>query len=235
MNRHLYAISGLVILLTTVGVSTTKFKPAPPSSSAVTVSNTTQNPVPTMNMGGTVSVTTVPPITISGTPNVNVSNTPTVKPSSDAAIKVNNDAANPIPVTVVNGGGGSPANKQMVKGEVLASYLNVGTGSGTAYTVPAGKQLEIKEIFVYSMLPTTEALIYADIKIDGALFVQWPLEIQKQGTSVSGSYSNYIAVMHNCPFVAKAGDVISFDAGKSTNTNTGQFTGEFVGYLEDAS
>jgi len=47
MTKHIYAIAGLAVLITTVGVSSTKFKSQPPPVQNVNVSNSSATPVPT--------------------------------------------------------------------------------------------------------------------------------------------------------------------------------------------
>lgn len=232
-SRHLYAILGLVTILSALGMSAGRATFAPPAGTQdVKVTNTAANPVPTMSMGGTVAVSTIPPVTVSGTPNVNVANTPNVNLANGATVKVNNSSNSPIPVTVVTGGGSA---RQFIS-KMTNAYLEPGFGNNYTqmYTVPAGKRLLIKDLHVHGETPVGQTIIGIEFSDQGnGHYWQFAVPTSYQGT-FSGTTSN-TGMATNCTLELYEGDVLQVSCTRSATTGTAGYWVGFTGYLEDAN
>ena len=211
-TKHIYAILTLVTILTALGMSAgkTKFAPAPPAGTQdVKVVNTAANPVP-------VAMTSLPPVQL----------------ASGANVAINNSSANPISVhdtgaanrvTFFTKGGGN-----MQAGE--------SGGETIIYTVPQGKQFEMREIYVYARTPTGQTIPAAGFKIvGGPQFIQYPIHVSYQGNYQANGVSTFCTTMSDCSFIAGPGTQIAFYVERSTSVGAGDFAVGVYGFLEDAS
>ena len=230
MTKHIYSIAGLAVLITTVGIGSTKLKAAPPAgSTSVTVNNTAANPLPTMSVGGTVSVTTVPPITISGTPNINVANTPNVNVANTPTVKVSSSVAAPIIIR----DSAAPTNRQYVS-NYAASNFPVGDSDVAfdLYTVPVGKQLEVKDAYCYATGPSTQITL-CNIGCD------FPINIMPVIMTLQGADSNnnlhFEGAHTGQSMILPAGTTLKAHMMRNGQTSPMSISAGFDGYLEDAS
>lgn len=204
--KHIYAILTFVTILTALGMSAGKGKIAPPAG--------TQD-VKVTNTAAT-------PVPVAGT----------VQLASGANVAINNGAANPIAVHD-NG----PANRvTFFKSSGGTMQAGESGGETVIYTVPAGKQLEMRDIYVYARTPSGQSIPAAGFKITGGpQFVQYPVKVEYQGMYQSNSVATFCTTMSNCSFIAGPGCQISAYVERSASTGAGDFSVGINGFLEDVS
>src|SRR5437016_11645801 len=97
-TRHIYAIAGLITVLSALSLSSTHLRgaaAAPSNPQPVVVVNGSANPVQT-------AVTSLPAVQLSGTPNVNVSSLPAVQLAAGTGVAINGIPENGLPVNVAS-------------------------------------------------------------------------------------------------------------------------------------
>ena len=228
MKRHAYAIVGLITILTAIGMSSTTLKAAPASSSNVTVTNGAGSPIPTMSVGGTVSVTTVPPITISGTPNVKVANAVQIADGS----KVKVDDSTPIVVRQMKEAKTYVHNTQSIgfgQNEIITNI--------TLYTIPAGKQLEIKDIYAMALGANGQYITHAYITIygNGMDSINYPMEVKLQGGPDAQNLVHWNGSIHDACLIAPPGSTVALTMNRNGSPSNMPVNSGICGFLEDAS
>src|SRR5947207_360444 len=97
ISRHIYAITGLIVLLSALSLSSSRAARLASPTQNVNVVNATSNPVPTSAQGttqvaGTVAVSSLPAVQLGSGATVAITQ------SGEWNVKVANDASSPLPV-----------------------------------------------------------------------------------------------------------------------------------------
>jgi hypothetical protein len=217
ITRHIYAIAGFVTLLSAAGLSTTHVAAARTQPMPVNVINSAANPVPTVaqgttNIAGTVAVSSLPAVQLTA-----------------SNVGITNGLTNPVPVHVVD----STVTTQLVKTGSVDIQNGFLLGSIDLYTVPAGKQVVVTDVFVNATVPDGQFVALASINSNGVQPFGFTMSCPFLG-SVSGS-SFYNGNMNGCHIVFPAGTHIGFTFERSDLPGTATFFGGFSAYEEDQS
>ena len=250
-SRHIYAIAGLVTVLSALSLSSPAIKAAGATTGAgtapVTVTNTVASPVPTMSVGGSVSVTTLPPVTLSGTPNVNVANTPTVQIASGQNVGIAGTPSVNIantPDVSISTSPDSPVHVHPVAesdGNHVAKMVMIGITNGNAlgqdsiYTVPFGKVLVVKDISIRAVVGDSSVIDQAIISGTscGNLF-EVNVPMQQITVSQATNTTTCNGSLSGCSYVFQEGTIYG-QFTRNSLVGGATITVSINGYLEDAS
>jgi len=239
ITRHAYAITTLVIVLTGVSVSSTKFKSQPPASQNVVVTNDAAHAMPVSLAAGTsVGINGTPTVMVQGTPTVNIAANQTVGIAGTPYVNIANASDIKMSSTTV-----APVQTHPVS-ETLSNHISVTysvtmtdgeyTGDAT-FNVPPGKAFVLKDISIRSVLPAGDSIIKAYIQgtSDGYLFMP-TIPMQLTATTKGNNYRCYTGQSIGCSYVFEEGDV-KFYINRDSANDTGGADVSISGYLEDAN
>jgi len=226
VSRHLYAITGLITLLSAIGLSSTHFHSANlarvSQPQSVLVMNTSAQPVPTVAQGttavsGTVAVSSLPSVQIATGQNVGITGTPSVNIAAGQSVGISNTGANPVPVEM---------NTSHVPIRVQSSFLiNDGDVSNVdlgIYTVPSGQRLVIQTIFGTSALPPGQKLVSGEINT-------YPVPFADRGAGGGFEHCDGIAQVD---LFLDGSSVVNLSAVRSDSSGPSVVVIGFSGYLE---
>jgi len=237
LSRHFYAITGLVTLLSAIGLSSTHFHAAAPSPSTsnVIVTNTAANPVPTVvntlpavqiASGQNVGISGTPTVNIAASQNVGISGTPTVNIGANQTVGINNTDANPV--SVKEASGHTPVSMSQTVGIPAGQFATF----ATLYTAPAGKYFTLRDISVLTGVPTGQHLVLMGLSGDfnsAILTAYLPL-----GTPATFSGSDYYtSLTTGASWEFDPATPVSLQVNRSDSTGAGVFIVTFNGYLSD--
>jgi len=248
LSRHIYAVLGLVSLLTAISVSSTRTRgaAAPSQTSNVLVVNSANQPVPTAAQGtttvaGSVAVSNFPAtqpvsgsVAVSNFPtsqDVTVSNFPatqSVAVSGTPTVTVGNAPGSPIPVR-------EDFSNRTPFSQTAFLFMQVGQFGQVQQVliVPAGKQLEVRDITALGNIPSTnnpQGLLRVLLQFPG---VNYFVPMVQTGDVGNGSLE-FSGALTNCSIVLTSGQEL--DAVLSRSVGLGSASGQItvVGYLVDA-
>ena len=224
ISRHLYAIGGIMAILTAGSYGTARLKTAPyaPAASNVFVTNTTANPVPTAAQGTTQVAGNVG--LVAGT-KVGVNGTVLLNPESQ--VQVNNSAAGPLMVRDA-----TPRTPLTIHKGANIPDGETSTGTQLIYQVPQDKMLVIQQIFGTETNPAGEHVIMSDIDTDNGSNDPhfFPVQFVNEGTN----YYERGNAMAQTTIYVEPGSVLNIFALRNGSTGTTMVTIGFSGYLVDA-
>jgi len=238
MNRHIYSIAGLIIILTGVSVGSTKFKSQPPASQNVLITNDVAHTVPVSLAAGTnVGINGTPTVMVAGTPTFNIGSGQTVGISGTPSVSIANTPNVNIATSV-----DAPVHihdiAQSESNRVAATYsITIPSGIGgkesDIYEVPAGKVLVVTDISVNVGLPGSQVLNQAILSGKSAGNLMEVFIPITQVTHMSTTTQN-VGSMTGCSYVFEEGSISVFISHDSTTPSVGGDI-SINGYLEDAN
>jgi len=223
ISRHLYAIGGIMAVLTAASFGTGHYKAAfAPATSNVLVTNTAAQPVPTQAQGttqvaGTVGLSTGTKVGINGTVSLDPSTSVNLPYNDASPLSVKTQDTHRIPVHTEYNFAILPQNNT--------------AGFQDMYTVPGGKRLVIEEMYAYVAGDSSNPMSFTEIGVRNNITTKanMPLHLE-QDSAAGGTWSTMVQTK----FYVDAGDTV-FNFERETTTGTSTFVAiGFSGYLEDA-
>jgi hypothetical protein len=229
VTRHLYAILGLVTVLSAVSLSA-GHAARTPATQNVLVTNTSGNPVQTNVVSlPAVQIASGQTVGISGTPNVNVGTLPAVQFASGAAVAVNNASNNPVPIRDT-----AVISRTALS---LSAYVPFATSEidqeTNLYLVPINKRLVIREVSVQITVPEGQEIGWVEISGDSnERFVRLQVPVTAQGLTFG--VQHFVGSLTGCTWSFDEGSLVHMDMYRSSTAGAAAFQYAITGYLEDA-
>jgi hypothetical protein len=204
-SRHLYAVGGILVLLTALSLGAGGKGAARTQPMPVNVINSTLNPVNTKAVGTTAvsgSVSVAGSVDVSGTVNI----------GNSQPIAVKNDDSDRTPVSV---------------------YEIMGQGSGTAgsfkviYTVPAGKMLVLQTETFEGQLPGGQQIAIGRLDLNPIA----PLITLNYDWKGSISSTDFFQGVSSAVYYLGSGTVISLSVARSDASGNAEYKVGLSGYL----
>ena len=221
MSRHVYAICGILLVLTAASAGSNHMKKAAVSPVNVFVTNPATSPA---IVSGQVFVTNPAgspiPTSVSNIARVQVENTATTPVPTSGSVAITNTSTNPVPVV---GAIPEPFNE-----EVELDFSPGDTqGSMLAFTAPAGKMLVLTNEYLHANLIKGQVLIHVLVSFNGQ---EMPIDVAASETDGADQY--FTGRAYGQVYIP-GGTPVGIRAGRFDDTGAGAVRVGFNGYLID--